>query len=466
MNRRTFLNSTPLAAATGLALDGLAARAERAAAKHNLLAAEGDGAYGPLRPAKEADTGETLIALPAGFSYRAFGRTGGRMADGSMTPRGHDGMAAFAAGGTIRLVRNHEINDRAPRAGVALGKPERAYDAGAGGGTTTLVVDARTRRLVKDFVSLGGTLQNCAGGPTPWGTWLSCEETVLGAARLTDAQGRAVGGFAEPHGYCFEISASADAPAAAVPLRAMGRFVHEAVAVDPRTGVVYETEDYRGAAGFYRFLPRRRGKLAEGGRLQMLAVRGRANYDLRTGCRAGDPLPVAWVDIPDPDPPSAERDALSVFKQGRERGGATFTRLEGAWYGGGNIYFTSTDGGDRRCGQVWKYRPQGPRDNDAGTLVLLFESPGAAVMDMPDNLCVSPRGGLLVCEDGGGEEQYLRGLTPNGKAFDFARNLVPGYEKYEWAGATFSPDGETLFVNIQTPGITFAVWGPWRGGAL
>jgi uncharacterized protein len=463
MNRRSFLTHTPLAAATGLAMHSLAARAGRVASGRNLPAAAGEGAYGPLQPAREAGTGETLIALPAGFSYRAFGRTGSRMSDGSLTPRGHDGMAAFAAGGMIRLVRNHEINDRAPRAGVALGAAERAYDAGAGGGTTTLVINPRTREVVKDFVSLGGTLQNCAGGPTPWGTWLSCEETVLGTSSLTSAQGRKVGGFSAPHGYCFEVSASADSPSAAVPLKAMGRFVHEAVAVDPRTGVVYETEDYRGAAGFYRFVPRRRGRLAEGGRLQMLAVRGRANYDLRAGCRVGEPLPVAWVDIPDPDPPSAESDALSVFKQGKERGGATFTRLEGAWYGEGNIYFTSTDGGDRRCGQVWKYRPRG---DDAGTLTLLFESPGVGVMDMPDNLCVSPRGGLLVCEDGGGEEQYLRGLTPDGRVFDFARNLVPGYEKYEWAGATFSPDGETLFVNIQTPGITFAVWGPWRSGVL
>jgi uncharacterized protein len=163
MNRRSFLTHTPLAAATGLAMHSLAARAGRVASGRNLPAAAGEGAYGPLQPAQEAGTGETLIALPAGFSYRAFGRTGSRMSDGSLTPRGHDGMAAFAAGGMIRLVRNHEINDRAPRAGVALGAAERAYDAGAGGGTTTLVINPRTREVVKDFVSLGGTLQNCAG---------------------------------------------------------------------------------------------------------------------------------------------------------------------------------------------------------------------------------------------------------------------------------------------------------------
>jgi secreted PhoX family phosphatase len=237
--------------------------------------------------------------------------------------------------------------------------------------------------------------------------------------------------------------------------------VHEAVAVDPRTGIVYLTED-RGAAGLYRFLPAHPGQLALGGRLQMLAIRGSPGYDTRTAQRQLEELRVTWVEIGDPDPVDAELDASLVFLQGSIAGGATFGRLEGAWYGNGRIYVNSTSGGDARLGQVWEYRP----GKDGGRLRLLFESPSADVLQSPDNVCVSPRGtGLVLCEDGAGE-QFVRGLTREGKVFDFARNMIPGAETNEFAGATFSPDQQTLFVNVQTPGITFAIWGPWKRGAL
>jgi len=241
----------------------------------------------------------------------------------------------------------------------------------------------------------------------------------------------------------------------------MGRFVHEAIAVDPSTGIVYETEDNR-PAGFYRFIPRRKRALAEGGRLQMLAVKDRPNYDTRTGQKVGAPLSAEWVDIPDPDPAEADTVPLAVYNQGRERGGAIFTRLEGCWHGKGSIYFTSTNGGDKGLGQVWEYRPEG---DAGGRLTLIFESPGAELLRAPDNLCVSRRGGLVICEDNG-EGPLVRGLTPRGLIFDFARNIVPGFERMEFAGATYSPDGQTLFVNIQNPGLTFAIWGPWKEGAL
>jgi secreted PhoX family phosphatase len=369
-------------------------------------------------------------------------------------------MAAFNVNGKIRLVRNHEINNRLAKEGVAI-SDARPYDGLAGGGTTTLIIDPKTRRVIKDFVSLSGTLQNCAGGPTPWGSWITCEETVLGKRRFTDSQGRELGGFSEPHGYCFEVPAKSDTIVTPVPLKAMGRFVHEAIAVDPRTGIVYETEDY-GTAGFYRFIPKKRGSLREGGRLQMLAIKGRSDYDTRTAQKTGAMLPVAWVDIDDPDPAAADTDPLAVFKQGKAKGGATFARLEGCWYGGGSVFFTATSGGDKLLGQVWEYRPE---KNSDGHIRLFFESPAVEVLDRPDNICVTPRGGLIICEDGS-NEQFLRGLTPDGRIFDFAKNMVPGFERVELAGATFSPDGETLFVNIQTPGITFAIWGPWRKGAL
>lgn len=135
---------------------------------------------------------------------------------GFVVPYGLDGMAAFPGGaGIVRLVRNHEIRDSAAASRLlAPGGP--SYDPRAGGGTTTLVVRQGrdgSVELLREFVSLSGTLTNCAGGPTPWGSWITCEETTAGTAA----------GYARPHGYCFEVPAGADAPVDPVPLPAMGR---------------------------------------------------------------------------------------------------------------------------------------------------------------------------------------------------------------------------------------------------
>ena len=458
IDRRSFLVTTPLAA--GLAMEALTSWKLRASAG-NLISSNDKLGYGELKPAKSRNTGELLLALPAGFEYTVIGKTGSKMADGHLTPRGHDGMAAFRVNNQLRLVRNHEINNGLGKDGAAFGDLSRAFDPKAGGGTTTLIIDPNTRELVKDFVSLNGSLHNCAGGPAPWGAWITCEETLLGPGIVKDSQGRERGGFTHNHGYCFEVSAKADGARTSEPLKAMGRFVHEAVAVDARTGIVYETEDAN-PAGFYRFIPKQRGDLAKGGKLQMLVLTGRHQFDLRSGQKQGQTLAVNWVDISQPDPTDENLGSNSVYQQGFKQGGATFARLEGCWFGGDSIFFTSTSGGDNKLGQVWQYIPL---NNDKGTLKLVFESPGEAVLDKPDNICVSPRGGLVICEDGD-REQFIRGLTRQGKIFDFARNIVPQFETYEFAGATFSPDGKTLFVNIQTPGITFAIWGPWDKGAL
>jgi hypothetical protein len=306
---------------------------------------------------------------------------------------------------------------------------------------------------VREFVSLSGTAVNCAGGPTPWGSWLSCEETTRAERQ----------GAERPHGYVFEVPVAAEGPVVPEPLRALGRFVHEAVAVDPATGSVYETEDQT-RAGFYRFIPERPsapGRPAEllaGGRLQMLAIRGQPRYDSATGQVPGRALGVTWVDIGDPDPERLDNES-AVFLQGWKQGGCRFNRPEGCWYGDGSIFFSCTDGGDAGRGQIWRYRPA----VDGGELTLVFESPSRELLDSPDNVCVSPRGGIVLCEDGSGR-QHLRGLTREGKLFDFAANLA---NDSEFAGATFSPDGGTLFVNIQRhPGATFAIQGPWERGAL
>ncbi len=465
MDRRSFISKFGVSSGVlALACSGLGRRSETFAATGDLGKLRSTG-YGELLPTASKNTRETFLALPRGFEYNIIGRADTPLTDGRLTPRAHDGMAAFKVGKELRIVRNHEITGgRVPRPGSAIGIGNH-YDETAGGGTTTIVIDPKTRLITRDFVSLSGTLVNCAGGPTPWGSWISCEETTIGSAIRTSATGVKTGGFPKPHGYCFEVFASANNNLPAVPLKAMGRFEHEAVAVDRRTSIIYLTEDLN-PCGFYRFLPKRSKRLAEGGVLQMLAVKGRANYDTRTGQTQLKMHDTVWVTIDDPDPAASDVDTQAVSKQGRAKGAAVFTRLEGCCVDGdGRAYFTSTSGGDNRGGQIWRYDPV---NREEGRLTLMFESPSREILDMPDNICLMPDSRLLfICEDsdyvgeGGTPDNFVRILTPDGKISDFAKNIVPNFGKSEFAGATFSPDGKTLFVNIQQIGATFAVWGDW-----
>ena len=441
IDRRTLLRAGAglgLAMAAGpLDVLGLFGPARADAAPAPPRWAPGNGGYGPLKPAGP------VLDLPEGFRYVRFGDEGSPMAGGVPTPPKHDGMAAFPVKpGVVRLVRNHEVKE----VGQAFGRP--AYDPAAAGGTTTLVFDSGVGKLVTSFPSLAGTFNNCAGGPTPWGSWLSCEEGTSGP-RV---------GFERYHGYVFEVPASANGPVDPIPLKAMGRFVHEAVAVDPQTGVVYLTED-RPTAGFYRFVPDTPGALRLGGRLQMLAVDARPGYDTRADQSPGVTLPVTWVDIEDPDPHDAGWNPDAVFRQGRRQGGATFGRLEGCCFDRGRVLLTATSGGDADCGQVWEYRP---KPDGRGRLRLVFESPSAGFLNQPDNVTVSPRGGVLLCEDHDGSDR-LMGLDPEGRLFEFARNRL---SLGEFAGVTYEPGGNWLFVNIQRPGMTLAITGPWGRGCL
>lgn len=449
--RRDFLINAGLSSAGLLAFHGFSKRRSLVIANADATRVPG---YGPLEPVKAANTGEIALALPPDFQYTVFSKTGKIMSDGRPTPRAHDGMAAFQVGRELRIIRNHEINNYIGTPGVAL--DPNAYDPLAGGGTTTVVIDPNTREVIKDFVSLSGTLVNCAGGPTPWKSWISCEETVLGPTAFTSSEGGKRGGFSKHHGYCFEVSAKSNRAVAPAPLKQMGRFVHEAIAVDPHTGIIYLTEDI-GTAGFYRFIPRKRGRLEAGGQLQMLAIEGQPKYDTRAGQKTHVALPVSWVNIPNPDPPEAELDNVAVYKQGLAAGGATFRRLEGCFAGNGRIYFTSTSGGDKRLGQVWQYTPTG---KDRGSLTMLFEATDPSILHKPDNICLAGKDRLVICEDNE-VNNHLRILTSQGQMVDLARNILPGFETREFAGATFSPDGRTLFVNIQVPGLTLAIWGPW-----
>ena len=495
VDRRTFLTRAAVAGG-GLMSVGALERLVAADAFGRRTTAE---PYGPLRRVPD-QRGIEVLALPAGFQYVTFSHTGSVMSDGNPTPLALDGMGAFAGGRSrghvqVRLVRNSEDRNPAGTPGGVLGDRSKAYDPTGFGGTTTLVYDENTRRLVEDFVSLNGTIVNCAGGISYRRRhWLTGEETV-GGPDSTDVNAR----FARRHGYLFQtpVDRGPGELEVGVPIRAAGRFSHEAAAVDQGTGIVYETEDPGSGvgAGFYRYTPDNPDDLAAGGALHMLAITGQPNVDLRQGQTRGRQLPVTWVRIDPPDPElTSVGDPRSTFNQGWAKGGATFNRLEGCWEDDGTIFFVSTSGGDVKngdvnsdgfaegFGQVWAYQPGG----GGGTLTLVYESPSGSELDSPDNLTVTPRGGLMLCEDDAssayvdthplapGIEHVNRliGLTQTGEAFEFAVNVYNGSEV---AGACFSPSGKTLFFNLfgrarfdeeAVEGMTCAVTGPWGRGPL
>ncbi|MFG2297635.1 alkaline phosphatase PhoX [Streptomyces sp. NPDC048603] len=411
--------------------------------------------YGPLVP----DQGG-LLDLPEGFRYRVLSRAGDPMGSGEgPVPANCDGMGAFAAGaGRIRLVRNHE--NRATAALRVPAVPRLTYDPGARGGCTVLSLDERGE-VAGERVGIAGTAVNCAGGTTPWHTWLTCEETE-------DRAGK--DGYEKDHGYVFEVDPADPHRTGAVPLTALGRFAHEAVAVDPYRGVVYETEDafVRPFGLFYRFLPDLplggRGSLRAGGRLEAMRVPGVPDLSLVT--EPGASFPVRWVPVPDPS-----ANSTPIRLQDFGPGGVTHAqKLEGCYWSGTGVYFVSSYARSRdgaaadHFGQVWHYDPRQARIR----LEVLFGPatntglPG----DSPDNICLTPGGGLMVCEDGGGA-QYVFGVTRQGEVYPVARNAdnIGTPESPEWgefAGVTFAPDGRTMFVNAYAPGTTFAVTGPWR----
>ena len=430
-DRRRFLR------ATGSAFAALAASG---CMRQGLATAGGASDYGPLVPDPNG-----LIDLPAGFSYRVLSSLGDAMSDGGTVPDQADGMGCFdLGGGKIALVRNHELMPNQDGGG-ASGK---AYDTVARslvplpGGTTTLVLDARTLAVERQFRSLSGTIRNCAGGITPWGSWLTCEEDVSSPS----------GRINKEHGWVFEVPASATGPVDPVPLKALGRFNHEAACVDPATGVVYETED-REDSLLYRFIPVEPGKLAAGGKLQALAIDGMPdtrNWDAPAFAPRSWQA-ARWIDLDDVESPNDD-----LRKRGAAAGATLFARGEGIWMGDGELYFCCTSGGAAKLGQIFRLRPQqGAPDR----LQLFFESTSIEQFNYGDNLVVAPNGHLVVCEDAYTDEvtNYLRGITPDGAAYPLA--LL--HAQSEWAGACFSPDGRTLFVNVYSPAKTVAITGPW-----
>ena len=403
--------------------------------------------YGSLR---EDPNG--ILALPSGFRYQIISQLGDTMDDGLPVPDRADGMGCFALDEErVILVRNHELQPR--HAGSALkdvdaSQRDKAYDIAADGsplpgGTSTLIYNLRTQQLDRQFMSLLGTIRNCSGGTTPWGSWLSCEESVETASAK----------IGKDHGYVFEVPADASGLVDASPLTAMGRFNHEAACVDPKTGIVYMTED-RNDSLFYRFIPSQRGNLAMGGRLQALTFKNAPQFDTRNwqGKKMNLHInhDVDWIDLDDVSSPN---DDLRV--QGYNKGAARFARGEGIIFGNNELYFCCTSGGVRQLGQIMRYSLQG----DAPALSLFLESDDPATFNFGDNLCVAPNGHLVVCEDQYTDvvDNHLKGVTSEGATYDLAKV----YLQTEPAGVCFSPDGSTMFVNLYSPAMTLAITGPW-----
>lgn len=441
---------------TSLAFSGLAACAQRPLGAP-AVAAPG---HGPLIPDPAG-----LLDLPSGFSYRIISSRGDRMDDGFVVPNRFDGMGAFAldAQRTI-LVRNHELRASHGNEGPfgnASPSGIRAFDAsGAGplpGGTSTLVYNHRTGQVESQHLSLVGTIRNCAGGITTWGSWLSCEEDVSRAG---------TGGLSRNHGWAFEVPARGRGLADPVPLTGLGRFNHEAATVDPETGIVYLTED-RGDGLLYRFLPDVRGQLARGGRLQALAFTGDSDgRDTRNWDSADFPpgswRAVRWIDLDHVDSP----DGDDLRERGAARGAVLFARGEGIWFGDRELYFACTSGGARKLGQIMRYRPsrfegQSGEAREPGRLQNFVESTRPDMLNYGDNVTVAPNGHLIVCEDQYTDvtRNHLRGITPQGDVYPLALLHL----QTELAGACFSADGSTLFLNVYSPGRTLAITGPWHG---
>ena len=437
VDRRTLLRTTG-AAFTALTASGCVVRPSK-----NLPFARALG-YGIL----ESDP-RGLLDLPPGFQYRVLSSLGDVMSDGGTVPDKADGMGCFDLGeGRIALVRNHELvstDDGGGSFSLGFGQKDGRF---VPGGTTHIILDQATMEVSQQFRSLGGTIRNCSGGVTPWGSWLSCEESPTGPGQKYGE------GLQQNHGWVFEVPAAVSGLIDPVPLVAMGRFNHEAACVDAATGHVYLTED-RDDSVLYRFVPKVKGQLAQGGQLQAMKIAGVP--DLRNWSSeqrvSGEVGSITWLDLDDVE---STNDDLRY--RAASLGASVLARGEGIHMGDGEAFICSTSGGARRLGQIFRLQLSASGEDDI--LELFFESVSQHQFNYGDNLLVAPNGHLIVCEDQYTRvvDNFLRGVTPEGHAYPLARLRL----QTELAGACFSPGGQILFVNVYSPTKTLAITGPWH----
>jgi hypothetical protein len=447
----------------------------------------------PFPPLQDDPAG--IVALPQGFSYAIASRAGETdLSFGQgKTPDLHDGTAVVDAGRRgITIIQNHELTPNAATFGV----PHVAgtvYDPGSmnASGCTVLTTDSHGNRT-GEWVGLSGTVRNCAGGPTPWGSWLTCEEIFITAGTTWSAGGQ-TGTYEQNHGYVFEVMAAPSDQQLPAPIKAFGRFEHEAIALEPGLTRAYLTEDAGGPNGLvYRWTAPRGVRLRPGiahqlndtsGTFEAMQIRlddGSVLPDVAyiTSAQLGRPFKVTWVAVPD-------REATSTpirqqFANGTVTRGKKF---EGIWSDRRGAYivnsfaFGASDlpaDATKHDGMVWFY----DFADETITLVTYFphnalaetEGPFPPLADLtfdgPDNVSVTPWGTLILAEDGV-RASHVLSAVPGGPTYAIARgqlsngtsNGAPTYS--EFTGPTFTPDGKILFVNIQNPGITLAITGPW-----
>ncbi|WP_406267611.1 PhoX family protein [Streptomyces sp. NBC_00191] len=384
MERRSFLRGAVIGTSAA-AFGGTLMRGAAYAAP----AQNGPGPYGSLGAADANG-----IQLPSGFTSRVIARSGQTVSGTSYTwHNAPDGGACFADGSGWIYVSNSEINP--------------------GGGASAVKFNS-SGTVTSAYRILSNTRQNCAGGATPWNTWLSCEEVSLGYVYETNPWGG--------------TSTRRDA---------MGKFKHEAAAADPVRQVIYLTEDESNGC-FYRFIPTTWGNLSSG-TLQVLKA--------GTGTSGS----FTWGTVPDPDgSPTVTRDQVSGAKR--------FNGGEGCHYANDTVWFTTK--GDNRVWQV---------NLANSTYELAYDdnlvNPGPAPLTGVDNVTGSSSGDLFVAEDGGNLEICI--ITPDDVVAVFLR--VNGQSSSEITGPAFSPDGTRLYFSSQrgtsgssSGGITYEVTGPFR----
>ena len=387
-----------------------------------------------------------IIDVHSSLSYDIISRQGDLMSDGYSVPGNPDGMAAFSMENNHTvLIRNHELGRTSGRlmgpfknpSADALKLGKMHYDPNAFGGTTSIVIDNSTNQVVKEYLSLVGTMTNCAGGISPMNTWLTCEENISKKQKNKIS-----------HGYVFEVDPRKDYLQQPIPIKQMGRFQHEAIAFDKyRNG--YLTED-RSDGLLYKYVPKSRDSLIEGDLYALkIKIKDSRNWEKRNVAKNRE-YKIEWVKLEDVDPTS---DTLR--EEGREKGATVFARGEGITYDGNSIFITCTSGGRHRKGQIWKIDPKSEQD---ATLELWYEVENKDGINMPDNLTIAPWGDLIVCEDNPVLDR-LWGITQDGKPYIIAEN---NYSDAELAGACFSPDGNTLYINIQQNGLTISIDGDWN----
>lgn len=386
LNRRDFIKTSLLS--SGVFMAGLALPSWASSA----IAASNDGASLSLLPPDENG-----FLLPKGFSSKILARTGEKVPGSDyIWHRAPDGGAVFPMkdGGWV-YVSNAETPDT--------------------GGVGALRFDARGN--VKDaYPILSGTQWNCAGGAMPWGTWLSCEE--------------------HPFGQVWECDPEGKKQAQVMP--ALGTFKHEAAAVDPKTNILYLTEDVPDGL-FYRFIP------------DQTNIGGRPSLEkgsLQALAKSGDDL--VWKDIPKVHLGEYEPTRYQIENP------LTFNGGEGCVYKNGIIYFSTK--GDNK---IWAFDIRAMR---VSTLYDFNNSP-TPILSGVDNLAVNPNGDISVAEDGGNME--LVGLTSKGLAYAMFR--LSGQDESEITGPAFSPDGKYLYFSSQRGftgthdgGITYQITGPFK----